>query len=57
MIGFSETLPSNEHAVRTATLKQRLFPICYLGAVAVAMVGWLWAIGWTTLAVAKWLLA
>ena len=57
MTGLSETLTSNEHVVRIATLKQRLFPICYLSAIAGAMVGWLWAIGWITLAVAKWLLA
>lgn len=42
---------------KPSVLKQRLFPICYLCAVAVAMVGWLWAIGGVTLALAKWLLA
>lgn len=56
-MSLSQALSRNEHAVRTVSLKQRLFPICYLGAVAVAMVGWLWAIGWVTFAVAKWMLA
>jgi hypothetical protein len=56
-MSFAEIFPSSEHAVRTTTPKQRVFSICYLSAVAVAMVGWLWAIGWVTLAAAKWLLA
>lgn len=56
-MSLSETLFSNEHAARTRSLKQRLFPICYLSAVAVAMAGWLWAIGWATFEAAKWLLA
>ena len=57
MTNLSETLTSSEHAVEAPTLRQRLFPIGFLTAVAVAMVGWLWAIGWVTLAAAKWLLA
>ena len=48
---------SSEHAVQSLTLKQRLLPIGFLAAVAVAMVGWLGAIGWVTFAAAKWLLA
>jgi hypothetical protein len=56
-MSFSEIFPSSEQAVRTTTPKQRLFSICYLSAVAVAMAGWLWAIGRVTLAAAKWLLA
>jgi hypothetical protein len=57
MTNSSETLTGSEHAVQAATLKQRLFPIGFLTAVAVAMVGWLLAIGWVTFAAAKWLLA
>jgi hypothetical protein len=57
MTGSSEILTGSGHAVQAATLKQRLFPIGFLTAVAVAMVGWLWAIGWVTFAAAKWLLA
>jgi len=56
-MSFSEIFPSSEQAVRTPPPKQRLFSICYLSAVAVAMAGWLWAIGRVTLAAAKWLLA
>jgi hypothetical protein len=40
-----------------ATSKQRLFNMCYLTVIGVAMVGWLSAFGWLTVAVAKWLLA
>jgi hypothetical protein len=54
---LSETVTSSEHAAPAATLKQRFFLISFLTAVAAAMVGWLWAIGWVTLAAAKWLLA
>jgi hypothetical protein len=39
------------------SLRERSFRICYLTAIAVAMVGWLSAFGWVTLTVAKWLLA
>jgi len=57
MTNLSETRTSNEHALQAPTLKQRLFPIGFLVVVAVAMVGWLGAIGWVTLAAARWLLA
>jgi hypothetical protein len=57
MANLSETVTSSEHAAPAATLKQRFFLISFLTAVAAAMVGWLWAIGWVTLAAAKWLLA
>jgi hypothetical protein len=53
----SEILPANEPAVPTTTLKQRLISTCYLSAVAIAMVGWVWAIGWVAFATAAWLLA
>ena len=56
-MNFSEILPVNEHAVRATTLKQRLISTCYLSAVAVAMVGWVWVIGRVALAAAAWLLA
>jgi hypothetical protein len=41
----------------TTTWKRRLSTVCYLIAITVAMVGWLSAFGWVTVAVAKWLLA
>jgi hypothetical protein len=39
------------------SVRRRLVPICYLGALAVAVAGWLWAIGWATVELAKWLLS
>jgi hypothetical protein len=41
----------------TTTWKRRLSTVYYLIAITVAMVGWLSAFGWVTVAVAKWLLA
>lgn len=38
-------------------VKDRLFRTIYVAATAVAMIGWLSAFGWATVAVAKWLLA
>jgi hypothetical protein len=37
-------------------LLQRLFQICYLAAVAVAMFGWLSAFWWISIRLAKWLM-
>lgn len=34
-----------------------ILPIFYFGAVAIAMGGWLWAIGWLVLQTANWLFA
>jgi hypothetical protein len=42
--------------VSRGTLLQRLFKICYLAAVAVAMFGWISAFGWLTVRIAHWLL-
>jgi hypothetical protein len=39
------------------TSRQRFFNMCYLTAIGVAMIGWLSAFGWVTVAVTKWLLA
>jgi hypothetical protein len=39
------------------TWKRRLLTVSYLSAITVAMVGWLSAFGWVTVAVAKWLWA
>jgi len=44
-------------AIRRSTTKERLFTVCYLTATAVAMLGWLSAFAWVTVAAAKWLLA
>jgi len=53
----TEIMPTNAAVVSRATMKDRLFKVCYLTATAVAMLGWLSAFGWVTVAVAKWLLA
>jgi hypothetical protein len=56
MTNLSEARASSEHAVQAPTLTERLFLIGFLTVVAVAMVGWLGAIGWVTFAAARWLL-
>ena len=43
--------------VAWADMNRRLFDITYLAAIAVAMVGWLSALGWITVRLASWLLA
>jgi len=57
MNSLAENMPMEATANRRATMKDRLFTACYLAATAVAMIGWLSAFGWVTVAVAKWLLA
>jgi hypothetical protein len=57
MNSLTETMPMEATAITRATMKDRLFTACYLTATAVAMLGWLSAFGWVTVAVAKWLLA
>jgi hypothetical protein len=57
MDSHTEILPVGTATVGKASLKQRLSIICYLSAVAVATVGWLSALGWAALSVAKWLIA
>jgi len=57
MNSLTEIMPMEALSTRRATMKDRLFTVCYLTATAVAMVGWLSAFGWVTVAVAKWLLA
>jgi hypothetical protein len=54
---LTENIPMDATAITKATVKDRLFTACYLAATAVAMIGWLSAFGWVTVAVAKWLLA
>jgi hypothetical protein len=53
----TETLPVGIATVGKVTLKQRVSIICYLSAVAVATAGWLSALGWAAVSVAKWLIA
>jgi len=56
MNSLTEMMPVGS-AVSRGTILKRLFVIGYLTAIAAAMVGWLSAFGWTTVRVAKWLLA
>jgi hypothetical protein len=53
--GHTEIILIEAAAVSTATLKQRLFTICFLTASAIAMLGWLAALGWAAVAVTNWL--
>ena len=49
--GHTEIMPVFEAPMANAALwKQRLFSVCYLTAVALAMVGWLVALGWAGVA-------
>jgi hypothetical protein len=57
MNSLTEIMPMEAAVARKATLRERFFKICYLTAIGVAMVGWLSALGWLTVAVTKWLLA
>jgi hypothetical protein len=41
--------------IRKSIWKPRLWTVCFYTAAAVAMVGWLSAFGWVTVAVATWL--
>jgi hypothetical protein len=43
------------HKIDKTTWKRRPSTVCFLTAISVAMVGWLSAFGWVTVAVAKWL--
>jgi hypothetical protein len=54
MNSHTEIIPIEAAAVDTATLKQRLSTICYLTAIAVVMLGWLAALGWAAVSVARW---
>jgi hypothetical protein len=57
MHSHTEIMPIEAAAVSTTTLKQRLSTICFLTAIAFAMLGWVTALGWTAVAVANWLFA
>jgi hypothetical protein len=55
MNSHTESMPINAPTVSTGTWKQQLFTICFLTAGAVAMLGWLAALGWAAMAFANWL--
>jgi hypothetical protein len=42
---------------RLRAVGRRLLPTCFVGALVIAMAGWLWAIGWVVLGAVNWLLA
>lgn len=37
--------------------RMSLFALCWLGIAAIAMVGWIWALGWLVWRLADWLLS
>jgi hypothetical protein len=43
--------------IRVVPAKRKIISICYLSAVAVVAVGWLWTISWVTIELAKWVFA
>jgi hypothetical protein len=47
--------PLNSNIMRA--IGRHLLPACFVGAVVIAMAGWLWAIGWVVLEAVNWLLA
>jgi hypothetical protein len=49
-------MPTEAAAVKSA-LKQRLITVGFFVATGIAMAGWVSALGWAAIAVAKWLLA
>jgi hypothetical protein len=57
MSNVGHTLPTGADAAPTGTPNPKLLPIGYFSAVAIAMAGWLWAIGWAIYQVANWLFA
>ena len=57
MKSLPKIMPIEADVGRKAALKDRLITIGYLTMIAVAMLGWLSAFGWVTVAVAKWLVA
>jgi hypothetical protein len=54
MNSHANIMPIEADAVRAATFKQRLSLICYLAVVTVAMLGWLAALGWAAITLARW---
>lgn len=57
MADMSEISSAGTSGIGSQTFGQRLLPICYFSAVAIAMAGWVWAIGWVVFATANWLFA
>jgi hypothetical protein len=57
MSDIAEVSPTRVISNRLRAIRRRLLPACYVGALLVAMAGWLWAIGWVALAAANWVLA
>lgn len=37
--------------------RMSLFALCWLGIAAIAMVGWIWALGWLAWRLVDWLLS
>jgi hypothetical protein len=52
----TEVVPVDNLAVRPNKLRERLFTVGYLTSCAVAMIGWLIALGWAALQLVNWLI-
>jgi hypothetical protein len=57
MSDMAEVSPTRWNSNRIRAIGQHLLPACFIGAVVIAMAGWLWAIGWVVLEAVNWLLA
>ena len=53
----TEIIPVDKPRVSSSHFKERLFTAGYLGFCAVAMIGWLIALGWAAMRLAEWLFA
>jgi hypothetical protein len=51
----TEIIPVDKSRVSTSHLRERLFTAGYLAICAVAMIGWLIALGWAAIRLAGWL--
>jgi hypothetical protein len=51
----TEIIPANKPRVSSSHLRERLFTSGYLAICAIAMIGWLIALGWAAIRLAGWL--
>jgi hypothetical protein len=54
-VSSTEVIPVDASPVRSRKLRERLFTAGYLAICAVAMTGWLIALGWAAMRLVGWL--
>ena len=58
MVNVSQEFRAAEdHGFPATRTKRLLVSVCYLVAVGVTTVGWLFTVGWMTIEIAKWIFA